>query len=96
MAFWTRTRRYMALVWGSAIVLEAVAFELFRRTFDSWVLLWSALLLAVPFAGWEMTSRWRGRPRRRRWKVHDLEDAVRAGRDEAEVREELVARAPSV
>lgn len=96
MAFWTRTRRFMAAVWVSTILLEAAVFELFRRTFDSWVLLLGAALLVVPVIAWEMTSRWFGRPKRKRWKRHDLEDAVKAGRDPAEVMAELLAqsRAP--
>jgi hypothetical protein len=84
MAFWTRTRRFLAVVWGSTIILEAAVLELFRRTFDSWV-----LLLVIPLAAGEMTSRWVGRPKRKRWKRHDLEDAIRAGRDPAEVMAEF-------
>jgi hypothetical protein len=96
MAFWTRTRRFLAAVWVSTILLEAVVVELFRRTFDSWVLLLGVALLAIPIAAGEMTSRWIGRPKRKRWKRHDLDDAVKAGRDPAEVTAELLAhpRAP--
>src|SRR5690349_13421105 len=39
MAFGTRTRRFLAILWVSTIILEAALFELFRRTNDSWVLL---------------------------------------------------------
>jgi len=94
MAFWTRTRRFLAVVWVSTLIIEAALMELFRRTFDSWVLLLGALLLVIPIAAGEMTSRWYGRPRRKRWKRHDLEAAVRSGRDEAEARAELATPAP--
>ena len=92
MAFWTRTRRYLAVVWGSTLILELAVLELFRRTFDSWVLLLGVLLLAIPFVAWEMTSRWFGRPKRKRWKRHDLDEAVKAGRDPDEARAELLAQ----
>ncbi|HET7459667.1 MAG TPA: hypothetical protein VFJ82_00410 [Longimicrobium sp.] len=92
MTFWTRTRRFMAVVWGSTLILEAVAFEMFRRTFDSWVLLLGVALLVIPFAAWEMTSRWYARPKRKRWKRHDLEAAIKAGRDPAAAEAELLAQ----
>jgi len=92
MAFWTRTRRFLAVVWVSTIILEAAVLELFRRTFDSWVLLLGLGLLAIPIAAGQMTSRWLGRPRRKRWKRHDLDDAIKAGRDPAEAAAELLAQ----
>ncbi|HEU4556216.1 MAG TPA: hypothetical protein VFS20_00155 [Longimicrobium sp.] len=93
--FWTRTRRFLAVVWASTIVLELAVIELFRRTHDSWVLLLGLALLAIPLVAAEMTSRWLGRPKRKRWKRHDLEEAVKAGRDPAEVIAELSARPPA-
>lgn len=93
--FWTRTRRFLAVVWASTIVVELALLELFRRTYDSWVLLLALALLVIPIAAAEMTSRWFGRPRRKRWKRHDLEEAVKAGRDPAEVIAELTARPPA-
>jgi hypothetical protein len=92
MAFWTRTRRFLALLWASVIVLEAAVFALFQRRSDSWVLLLALLILAIPIVAGAMTSDWFGRPKRKRWKQHDLEDAVRAGRDPAEVRAELLSQ----
>jgi hypothetical protein len=81
--FWTRTRRYLAVVWLGTIVLEAVTLELARRTNNSWFLLLALALLVIPIVGVEMTTRWTGREPRKRWKRHDLEDAIAAGRDPA-------------
>ena len=92
MAFWTRTRRFLAVLWASAIVAEAAVYELFQRINNSWVLLLALLILAIPLVAVAMTSDWLGRPRRKRWKQHDLDDAIRAGRDPAEARAELVAK----
>lgn len=75
--FWTRTRRYMAVLWAGTIVLELAALEMARRTNDSWFLLLALAILLIPIAGAEMTWRWVSRPPRRRWKRHDLEDAAR-------------------
>jgi hypothetical protein len=72
----TRTRRYLAAIWLGAAALELVVFELARRTNDSWVLLLGAALLLVPLAATERTFDWLGRPRRRRWKRHDVEDEL--------------------
>ena len=83
MTMWTRTRRFMLGVWVSTLVIELVLFVLFRRTWDSWVLLLGVLMLIVPYAAVWLTSRWLGRPKRKRWKRHDLEEAVKAGRDPA-------------
>jgi hypothetical protein len=92
MAFWTRTRRFLALLWASVIVLEAAAFELFKRTNNSWVLLLALLIVATPIVAGAMTSDWFTRPRRKRWKQHDLEEAIKAGRDPAEARAELLSQ----
>lgn len=92
MAFWTRTRRFLAILWASAAAFEAAVYVLFQRTNNSWVLLLALLILAIPIAAGVMTSDWLGRPRRKRWKQHDLEDAIRAGRDPAEARAELLAQ----
>jgi purine-cytosine permease-like protein len=95
MAFWTRTRRFLAILWVSTILLEAAMLVLFQRTSNSWVLLLALLLLAIPIVAGAMTSDWFTRPRRKRWKQHDLEEAIRAGRDPAEARAELSkSRAP--
>lgn len=71
--FWTRTRRYLAAVWIGTAVVEAVVFELARRTNNSWILLLGLALLVVPLAATEMTLRWFGRAPRKRWKRHDVE-----------------------
>jgi len=92
MAFWTRTRRFLATLWASAIACEAALFVLFQRTNNSWVLLLALLILAIPIVAAAMTSDWFGRPRRKRWKQHDLEELVKAGRDPAEARAELLAQ----
>lgn len=78
MPFWTRTRRYMAAVWLGTAALEAVVLVLANRINDSWFLLLAALILILPFVGWELTARWLERPARKRWKRHDLEDAAKA------------------
>jgi purine-cytosine permease-like protein len=95
MAFWTRTRRFLAILWVSTIILEAALFELFRRTNDSWVLLLALLIVAIPIVAGAMTSDWFTRPRRKRWKQHDLDEAIRAGRDPAEARAELLSQPSS-
>ena len=77
MPFWTRTRRYMAAVWLGTAALEAVVLVLADRINNSWFLFLAALILVLPFVGWELTARWLERPPRKRWKRHDLEDAVR-------------------
>jgi hypothetical protein len=71
--FWTRTRRFMAVLWLGTAVLEAVVLELARRTNNSWFLLLALAVLGLPLAAAEMTSRWLGRPKRKRWKRHDVE-----------------------
>jgi hypothetical protein len=76
--FGTRTRRYLAALWLGTAALEAGVFELARRTHNSWVLLLGAALLVVPIAATERTFHWLGRPRRRRWKRHDVEAALAA------------------
>ena len=68
----------MAAVWLAATVVEAVVFEMARRTNSSWFLLLAAALLAVPLLAGELTWRWFSRPARKRWKRHDLEDALAA------------------
>ena len=93
--FWTRTRRFVVVLVVSTILLEAAAFELFRRTNNSWVLLLALAILVIPMVAASMAGRWFGRPRRKRWKRHDLEEAVKAGRDPAEVIAELTARPPA-
>lgn len=93
--FWTRSRRFVALLVVSTIVLELAAFELFRRTNDSWVLLLALAILMIPIVAAGMASSWFGRPKRKRWKRHDLDAAVRSGRDPAEVRAELSAPPPA-
>ena len=93
--FWTRTRRFVAVLVVSTIVLEAAAFEMFRRTNDSWVLLLALASLMIPIVAAGMASSWFGRPKRKRWKRHDLDAAVRSGRDPAEVRAELSAPPPA-
>ena len=74
--FWTRTRRYLAAIWLGAAALELGFFELAKRTNDSWVLLLGAALLLVPLAATERTLEWLGRPKRKRWKRHDVEDEL--------------------
>jgi hypothetical protein len=76
--FWTRTRRYLAAIWLGAVVLELGLFELARRTHNSWVLLLGLGLLLVPLAATERTFEWLGRAPRKRWKRHDVEDALAA------------------
>ena len=73
---WTRTRRYLAALWLGAAALELGVFALARRTNTSWVLLLGALLFLVPLVATERTFQWLGRPARKRWKRHDVEDAL--------------------
>jgi hypothetical protein len=76
--FFTRTRRFMAGLWLGTIALEAGVLVLADRTDNSWVLLLGLGLLAIPLAAMDMTWRWFARPARKRWKRHDLEDALAA------------------
>ena len=75
---WTRTRRYLAALWLGAVVLELGMYEMQKRTDSSWLLLlWLGIVL-VPFAAMERTMVWLGRDPRKRWKRHDVEDALAA------------------
>ena len=76
--FGKRSRRFVAVVWLGAVVAEAVVFELARRTNNSWFLLLAAALVAIPLLAGDLTWRWFSRPLRKRWKRHDLEDAMAA------------------
>ncbi|MEW5926244.1 MAG: hypothetical protein AB1941_02035 [Gemmatimonadota bacterium] len=80
--FWTRTRRYMAVLWLGTAAVEAVVFEMARRTDNSWVLLLGAALLVVPLAATDRTLEWFGRAPRKRWKRHDLEAGLMAAPEE--------------
>jgi hypothetical protein len=84
--FWTRTRRYLAVVWLGAVALEVVAFELAKRRADSWVLLLGAALLLVPIVAMERTIQWLGRAPRKRWKRHDVEAEMAAAAKAARLR----------
>lgn len=75
---WTRTRRYLAALWLGAAVLELGLYELQSRTNDSWLLLLWLCMLLVPLAAIERTFEWLGRAPRKRWKRHDVEDALAA------------------
>jgi cytochrome bd-type quinol oxidase subunit 1 len=77
--FWTRTRRYMTVLWLGTFGLEAVVLLLANRTNNSWFLVLAAALLVLPIAAMDATWRWFGREPRKRWKRHDLEDALAAG-----------------
>ena len=74
--FGKRTARFMAMLWIGTIVAELVLLELARRTDNSWILLLALALLAVPIAAMDWTLRWFSRPARKRWKRHDVEDAL--------------------
>lgn len=75
---WTRTRRYLATLWLGAAALELGLYELQKRTDSSWLLLlWLGMLL-VPIVATERTFVWLGRDPRKRWKRHDVEDALAA------------------
>lgn len=76
--FWTRTRRYMAVLWTGTLAVEVVVLEMARRTDDSWVLLLGAALLLVPLAATDRTLEWLGRAPRKRWKRHDVEAGLMA------------------
>jgi hypothetical protein len=76
--FWTRTRRFMAVLWAGTLAAEAVVLVLVQRTNNSWILLLGLALLAIPIAATDMTVRWFGREPRKRWKRHDLKDALAA------------------
>ena len=88
---WTRTRRFMATLWLGTIVLEYGVYVLADRTNNSWVLLLGLALLAIPLLAMDATWRWFSRPRRKRWKRHDLEDALAA-----EARQAAAAPSPTV
>jgi len=76
--FGKRSQRFVAALWLGTVVAEAIVFELARRTNNSWFLLLAAMLVAIPLAAGELTWRWFSRPARKRWKRHDLEDALKA------------------
>lgn len=93
--FGMRTWRYLAAVWIGAAVLELAVLEMARRTNNSWVLLLGVMLLVVPVVATERTFEWLGRPRRKRWKRHDVEaERARAARAEAAEPAGGDARAP--
>ena len=77
--FWTRTRRYMTVLWLGTIALEAGALLLANRTNNSWFLVLALAILVIPVAAMDATWRWFGREPRKRWKRHDLEEALAAG-----------------
>ena len=81
--FWTRTRRFVTLLWLGTIVLELGVLYLADRTNNSWVLLLGLALLVIPIAAMDMTWRWFSRPARKRWKRHDVEDALAAAAAQA-------------
>jgi hypothetical protein len=91
--FWTRTRRFMTVLWLGTIALEAVVIELVRRTNNSWLLLLGLALLAIPIAAMDVTWRWFGREPRKRWKRHDVEDALAA--EAAEISRTVAAQVRS-
>jgi hypothetical protein len=66
----------MATLWLGTIVLEAGVLVLANLTNNSWVLLLGLALLVIPIAATDMTVRWFSREPRKRWKRHDLEDAL--------------------
>ena len=84
--FGTRTRRYMAVVWLGCLALEAVVLVLANRTNNSWFLVLALALLVIPIAAMDATWRWFSREPRKRWKRHDLEEAVAAGLSYPEAR----------
>jgi hypothetical protein len=75
-AFWTRTRRYLAIVWLGAAALEAVVLVLANRTNNSWFLLLALAILVIPIVASDRTVEWLRRPARKRWKRHDLEMGI--------------------
>jgi hypothetical protein len=81
--FWTRTRRYMAILWTGTLAVEVVVLEMARRTDNSWVLLLGAALLVVPLAATDRTLEWLGRAPRKRWKRHDVEEGLMAAPEPA-------------
>jgi hypothetical protein len=79
MAFWTRTRRYLAALWGGAALVEVAALALEKRTDSSWLLLLWLVILVAPLLAVERTWTWLVRAPRKRWKRHDLEAAPAGG-----------------
>ena len=71
--FGARTRRYLLGLWLGMAVLELGLYLLARRTYDSWFLLLVLVMVLLPLAALDLTLSWLGRPRRKRWKRHDLE-----------------------
>lgn len=68
----------MTVLWLGTIALEAGVLALAHRTNNSWLLLLGLALLVIPIAATDMTVRWFGREPRKRWKRHDVEDALEA------------------
>jgi hypothetical protein len=73
----------MTVLWLGTFALEAGALLLANRTNNSWFLVLAVALLVIPIAAMDATWRWFGREPRKRWKRHDLEDALAAGALEA-------------
>ena len=76
--FGKRSQRFIAMLWIGTIAAELLLLELARRTDNSWILLLALALLVVPIAAMDWTWRWFSRPARKRWKRHDVEDALAA------------------
>lgn len=75
---WTRTSRYIGILWIGTLALEAGVLVLMARTNNSWLLLLALALLLIPLAAVDRTWAWFGREPRKRWKRHDVEDALAA------------------
>jgi len=71
--FGTRTRRYLVLLWLAVAALEVGLYLLANRTYNSWFLLLVLAMVLLPLAALDRSLDWLGRPRRKRWKRHDVE-----------------------
>lgn len=70
--FWTRTRTFLITMWTAVIVAEVLVILAIQRINNSWLLLLFAAILAVPLIAMDRTLGWIRRPKRTRWKRHDL------------------------
>jgi hypothetical protein len=68
----------MTALWACTLALEAGLLVLANRINNSWILLVGLALVLIPIAAADMTLRWFGREPRKRWKRHELKDALTA------------------
>jgi len=79
--FGMRTRRFLAVLWLGTAALEVAVLWMADRTNNSWFLLLALGVLVIPIVAAERTQVWLSRPRRKRWKRHDVEEGLAVAPD---------------